>query len=403
MPVQTTRCEHALVRNPLRWRTVMRSAVQSDAGRQDSPPQFVRLANGRVVAGVTTGLAEHLGIDVIALRLAFVLLALANGAGCVLYAAFWALAPQRRDSGELVEERTSVRSELAHLVALATFIAGGLLTAHALGLGLRGPIVWPLTVTGFGVLVVWRQVDDVARARFRAATSASRGLGLLRAGLGVVFVVGGGAVLLAAPSLSATRRALFATLIVVLGLALVSGPYWLRMARELAAERAARIREQERADIAAHVHDSVLHTLTLIQRNVGDPREVARLARAQERELRTWLYRPAPAAAESFAAALEEVIGEVEDNHGMAVEVVVVGEASVDDGVRTMVAATREAAVNAVKHGKGVPVSVYAEVQADVIEVYVRDRGPGFVLADVADDRMGIKGSIMGRMQRHGG
>ena len=141
-----------------------------------------------------------------------------------------------------------------------------------------------------------------------------------------------------------------AALVVAAGLALVSSPWWVRMARDLAAERSARIREQERAEVAAHVHDSVLHTLTLIQRHVDDPREVTRLARAQERELRGWLYRPAPDATQHLAAALERVAAEVEDAHGVAIEVVVVGDCALDDRLAALRDAAREALVNAAKY-----------------------------------------------------
>lgn len=386
------------------------AAARLGAGRRvlNSPrnaatAHYVRVSDGRIVAGVARGLSVHLGTDVLIVRIAFLLLALGRGAGVVLYAALWFLAPLQSEAGELREERPSETGELGYLLALGAFVIGGLLAARTVGVGLGGPVLWPLAVAGFGVVIVWRQVDDVQRARFRAATGSSRRLGAVRAGIGVVLVVAGGAVLLAAPSLSATRRAFLATAVVVVGLALVSGPYWARMARDLTAERAARIREQERAEVAAHVHDSVLHTLTLIQRHVDDPREIGRLARAQERELRAWLYRPVQAPDTTFQHALEAALAEVEDAHGVAIDIVVVGDAPVDENVRALLGASREAAVNAAKHGGGAPVSVYAEVEHDAIEVFVRDRGPGFDLANVPADRMGVRGSIVGRMERHGG
>jgi signal transduction histidine kinase len=175
------------------------------------------------------------------------------------------------------------------------------------------------------------------------------------------------------------------------------------MARDLSAERAARVREQERAEVAAHLHDSVLHTLTLIQRKVDDPREVARLARAQERELRAWLYRPETEQAATFAAALARTLAEVEDAHGVTIEAVTVGDAPLGDRLQAVLRAVREAAVNAAKHGGGSPISVYAEVEDGRAEVFVRDRGPGFDVAAVPADRMGVRQSILGRMERHGG
>jgi signal transduction histidine kinase len=179
----------------------------------------------------------------------------------------------------------------------------------------------------------------------------------------------------------------------------------VRMARDLTAERSARIREQERAEVAAHVHDSVLHTLTLIQRHVDDPREVARLARSQERELRGWLYRPADgsAGATQLGATLEAAAAEVEDAHGVAIEVVVVGDCPLDDRLVAVRDAAREAMVNAAKYAKGAPVSMYAEVEPDQVTVFVRDRGPGFDPDTVPADRLGLRQSVVGRMARHGG
>ncbi len=174
------------------------------------------------------------------------------------------------------------------------------------------------------------------------------------------------------------------------------------MARDLAAERAARIREQERAELAAHVHDSVLHTLTLIQRHVDDPRAVARLARAQERELRAWLYRPVADPDTTLTAALERMAAEVEDAHAVSVEVVTVGDCDLDERLRAMLHATREAVVNAAKYAGG-SISLFAEVEPHQVTVFVRDRGEGFVLAAVPPDRMGVRQSILGRMERNGG
>jgi signal transduction histidine kinase len=177
----------------------------------------------------------------------------------------------------------------------------------------------------------------------------------------------------------------------------------MRMARDLTAERSARIREQERAEVAAHVHDSVLHTLTLIQRHVDDPREVARLARSQERELRGWLYRPVRTTAETMTSALERVAAEVEDAHGVTVETVVVGDCPLDESLAAVRDAAREALVNAAKYAPDSAISLYAEVEPGQVTVFVRDRGPGFDVDAVPDDRLGLRESVVGRMARHGG
>jgi signal transduction histidine kinase len=217
-------------------------------------------------------------------------------------------------------------------------------------------------------------------------------------------------------------------------LALVSGPWWIRLVGELRAERQARIREQERAEIAAHVHDSVLQTLALIQKGAQDPREVARVARRQERELRAWLYRPLAAGGQSGAVggadgaasrevggpanglggasgspsarlggALEAVAADVEEQYGTPIEVVLVGDCPLDERLTSAVQAAREAMVNAVKHSGADSIAVYAEAELDQVTVFVRDRGSGFLPASVAADRAGIRESVVGRMERHGG
>ena len=367
---------------------------------QPAPPRLYRSSEGRVLAGVARGLADHLGVDVLVVRLAFVLLAAAGGAGVATYGLFWVFAPQNPFEAEAPRDR---ERDLTMLLALGSLTAGGLLLMYALGLGLRPGLAVPLVALGVGVSILWRQADDDARARWRAATGTHRLGGAARAGVGVALVLVGAAAILGPANLDGTTGGLVAALVVAAGLALVSSPWWVRMARDLAAERSARIREQERAEVAAHVHDSVLHTLTLIQRHVDDPREVTRLARAQERELRGWLYRPAPDATQHLAAALERVAAEVEDAHGVAIEVVVVGDCALDDRLTALRDAAREALVNAAKYAAGASVSVYAEVEPEQVNVFVRDRGPGFDPDTVPEDRLGLRQSVRGRMARNGG
>jgi signal transduction histidine kinase len=367
---------------------------------QPAPPRLYRSSDGRVLAGVARGLADHLGVDVLVVRLAFVLLAAAGGAGVAAYGLFWVFAPQNPYEVEAPRDR---ERDLTMLLALGSLTVGGLLMLSALGLGLRPGLAVPLVALGVGVSILWRQADDGARARWRAATGTHRFIGAARAGLGVALVLVGAGAILGPANLDGTSGGLVAALVVTAGLALVSSPWWVRMARDLAAERGARIREQERAEVAAHVHDSVLHTLTLIQRHVDDPREVTRLARAQERELRGWLYRPSPAASQDLAAALERMAAEVEDAHGVAIEVVVVGDCPLDDRLAALRDAAREALVNAAKYARGAAVSVYAEVEPEQVTVFVRDRGPGFDPDTVPEDRLGLRQSVRGRMARNGG
>ena len=197
---------------------------------------------------------------------------------------------------------------------------------------------------------------------------------------------------------------LLPVVVVLVAGALILAPWWIRLVRGLADERAERIRSQERAELAAHLHDSVLQTLALMQRRAENPREVAGLARRQERELRAWLNGGRPLGERgTLAAALELAAAEVEEDHGVAVDVVTVGDCPLDPGAEALVAATREAVVNAAKFAGPEPVSVYAEVGEERVEVFVRDRGPGFDPDAVPEDRRGVRESIVGRMRRHGG
>jgi signal transduction histidine kinase len=373
----------------------------ADPRAEPGPPRLYRGTDGRVLAGVARGLADHLGIDVLYVRLAFVVLAAVGGAGILTYGLFWVFAPQNPYEHAAPRDR---ERDITMLLTLGSLTIGGLLLLNAIGLGIGPGLAVPLVAVGLGVSMLWRQADDDQRERWRARTGTHRLTGAARAGIGVALVLlGAGAILVGPADLNGTGGGLVAALIVATGIALVSSPWWVRMARDLNAERNARIREQERAEVAAHVHDSVLHTLTLIQRHVDDPREVARLARAQERELRGWLYRPTTDSTLALAAALEAAAAEVEDAHGIAIEVVVVGDCPLDDRLAALRDAAREALVNAAKYAEGAAVSLYAEVEPDQVTVFVRDRGPGFALDAVPEDRLGLRQSVRGRMDRNGG
>jgi len=240
-----------------------------------------------------------------------------------------------------------------------------------------------------------------ADRRFLAGVAAALvqvvlGLGLVAAGVAVFFV--------ASPGLSSPSAGILATAAIIVGLVMVCGPWWWRLTRDLAGERQERIRTQERAEVAAHIHDSVLQTLALIQRNSADAKTVSALARSQERELRAWLYGPPEQrAGESVAAALQRVSDEVEDLHGVAVETVEVGDCPVDDRLAALVLSSREALSNAARHSGAAAVSAYLEVEPHQVTVFVRDRGAGFDPDCVPDDRHGIAESIVGRMRRNGG
>ncbi len=370
------------------------------------------MASGRIVAGVARGLAEHLRLPTWVVRLAFVVLALSGGVGIVLYAALWVTLPIAEPTAEdTPTSRRSRATDGVRLVALAAVAIGVALLLTSLGIDLLGGIVPPLVLALAGAALVWQQADDAQRARWtdragRAArdTAASTAeAGRWRVVVGVVLVgLGGLALLVGRSGPAAAAQALVTALLLVAGIGLVAFPWAYRRYSDQAEQRRSLIREQERAEVAAHVHDSVLQTLTLIQRSADDPEQVLRLARAEERALRSWLYTPTGDADRSLAAALQHEAVRVETTYGATVDVVTVGDVAIDAEVTALVAAGREAMVNAARHGGGV-VSVYAEVDDQAVEVFVRDRGEGFRLEDVPADRLGVRESIVGRMTRNGG
>jgi signal transduction histidine kinase/phage shock protein PspC (stress-responsive transcriptional regulator) len=385
-------------------------------------PPLVRPQQGRIVAGVAAGLSAHLGWPVRAVRVGLVVLAGLGGVGALLYAWLWALVPSRETAldvgsagsvpgrpvpGSPVPGRRAdaVRTSSEDLLLGGVLLlAGLLLLAARLGVDVRPGLTLPVLVVAAGAVLAYSQLDEVERSRWAGRASGSTRAALVRVAAGTALVlVGVLLVVVQRTDLADAGRVLVAALSVLAGAGIVLAPWGVRLWRDLDAERAARVREAERGEIAAHLHDSVLQTLTLIQRHSGDPGEVARLARAQERDLRDWLYGPRTGpGGDSVAAQLQAVGAEVEDVHGVPVEVVAVGDRALDERSRALVGAVREAVVNAARHAGG-PVQVYLEAGPDTTEAFVRDRGPGFDPAGVPDDRLGIRESILGRMQRAGG
>lgn len=380
--------------------------------------KLYRSSEGRMVGGVARGLAGHLGLPVLWVRVFFIVLAAFNGIGILVYAIFWFFVPLGVGGVAEAKEPRDARSWLAgkrpdkgQVIALVALAVGTGVLVNSLNLGAANRAVWPLLVIALGVALVWRQADNARKARWVEMSQGKRFWPLARAAAGVVLVVAGvtGFIVVRGNG-SHLGGILQAALAVLVGVALIAGPYLVRLTQDLSAERLMRIRAQERAEVAAHVHDSVLHTLTLIQRNADDPREVARLARAQERELRAWLYRPEGTGRDdeptTLADAVRAAAAEVEDAHGVPVEVVCVGDCALDERLVAQMQAAREAMVNAAKYGggsAGEAVQVYAEVEEDRVFVSVRDHGPGFDLDQVPEDRMGVRQSIIGRMERNGG
>ncbi|MFL6052949.1 MAG: PspC domain-containing protein [Actinoallomurus sp.] len=357
----------------------------------EAPPRLERRADGRIVAGVCRGLADHLGLDLVIVRVAFAVL-VAVGVGLIAYVALWLLVPPRTE--------TRPQRDWTQLLAYGAFI--GVLSTFTLTFA-TGRALWPVVAGGIGVGVIWQQADPEHRRRWVRNTRSL----WIRSVVGAALVIAG----LAAFLLQNTQhvgQVLLGSTIVLAGVGVIVAPWLLRLWHDLDDERRERIRSQERAEVAAHVHDSVLHTLTLIQRNAHDPKEVQRLARAQERDLRAWLYQPKADAEEVLAAAVRKISAEVEDRHGVPIEVVCVGDCPLDERLGAMLQAAREAMVNAAKYaggpgGETPSVSVYAEVDGDDVMIFVRDRGRGFDLDAVPADRMGVRQSIIGRMERNGG
>jgi len=375
--------------------------------------RLYRSNDDRILAGVCGGLAEHLDMDVRVVRVAFAVLAFVGGTGLILYAAFWAIVPQRPETGAPSRADRSGdrrRPDRNDLIALCLLAGGVVLLIRQLGLWLGDAFVWPLLAAAIGVAIIWRQADESQRARWAASaraplTERPARVVAIRVAAGVVLVGVGIVWLLASQDgLGAATRGLLAVLAAVVGLALITGPWWWRLARDLTDERRARVRAQERAEVAAHIHDSVLQTLALIQAKAGQQREVQRLARAQERELRAWLFgRPQADGDGTLARAVEAAAAEVEDMHATSIDVVAVGDAPLDDRLAAVVAAAREAMVNASKFAGVERVQVFVEVEGERVTVFVRDRGVGFEPASVDADRRGVSESIVGRMRRHGG
>jgi signal transduction histidine kinase len=377
------------------------------------------------VGGVAAGIARRFGVDPSLVRLAFVVAAAAGGVGVAAYLLGWLVIP----AGDSRPARVRIRTGRAAVeVALGTafLLLAVLLGFRALGIWFSDAIVWPLVLIAGGGALIWRQSMGGAGAtgttraarraqpagdtrpptpRDRALTESRRAVvAVSRTGLGIALVVAAGFVFLQATgALGAARDVLLGIVAVVVVLGVIFAPWVVRLVRSLTEERAERIRSQERAEVAAHLHDSVLQTLAMVQRS-DDPAEVAALARRQERELRAWLAgRPAPGQGGRLASALEAAAAEIEEQHGVPVEVVVVGDRALDQAHEAVVAAAREAMTNAAKFGAGSPVDVYAESDGRRTQVFVRDRGPGFDPAAVPADRRGVTESIVGRMERHGG
>ncbi|GAA1269014.1 ATP-binding protein [Arthrobacter pascens] len=289
------------------------------------------------------------------------------------------------------------------LLGSGLLLVAGILIARLLGADVPLGTLIPAAAILGGAAIAWMQLDETRRAGLVDKTKADQAGGWARLAAGLALVVAGVLVMVSGSgSWEQTWLALLASVAVLGGVALVLLPWGLKFWRDLETERAGRVRETERAEIAAHLHDSVLQTLALIQRRAGNEHDVVRLARAQERELRGWLFKDPAKESGQLSDRIKAAAAEVEDGLGNAVDVVSVGDTVMTDRHEALVQASREAMLNASRHGGG-PVSVYLEVSDGGVEVFVKDRGTGFELHTVPEDRLGVRESIIGRMKRHGG
>lgn len=435
-------------------------------------PPLVR-SSDRVIAGVCSGLAIHLGWPVRMVRIGMVVAAFAGGAGLAFYAWLWIMVPTADENAKRNARRPA--SPIAPAVSLppvslqsgpapasspgivpsftvppftavpppageydagtasqppapaaapgagtwfrirgmrygkeillgaGLLLVAAILIARLLGVEVPLGTLIPAAAILGGAAIAWMQLDETRRAGLVDKTKADQAGGWARLAAGLALVVAGVLVMVSGSgSWEQTWLALLASVAVLGGVALVLLPWGLKFWRDLETERAGRVRETERAEIAAHLHDSVLQTLALIQRRAGNEHDVVRLARAQERELRGWLFKDPARDAGQLSDRIKAAAAEVEDGLGNAVDVVTVGDTAMTERHEALVQASREAMLNAARHGGG-PVSVYLEVSDGGAEVFVKDRGPGFELSTVPHDRLGVRESIIGRMKRHGG
>ena len=383
------------------------------APRDHAP--FRRRRDDRVLAGVAGGFAATYGVDPFVVRTALVVLTFAGGIGVLVYLVGLLVAGEPVDGGEAAPTRLAT-IDARRNVAVGCMAGGLLLGCRGVGLWPGDALMVPVVGIGLGLTVVGTMTAADQRASLRrspwgpiptgrVATLLAGGHAKLRMFVGAVLCIVG---LLALGGedglLVGLRSGAVGAVFALSGAALVFGPWLARMGQQLGDERRERIRSEERAAMAAHLHDSVLQTLALIQRSAEDPRRTVTLARRQERELREWLYRSPLAVGHSTlgpAAAL--MVQEVEDLHDVKVELVVVGDRPLDDRVEALLAAVREATVNAAKHAGVDHVSVYVEATADGMHAFVRDRGKGFDPETVAPDRRGLAESVRGRITRLGG
>jgi signal transduction histidine kinase len=387
--------------------------VKARVERPVPQPRLTRSRDDRFLGGVAGGIAQHLGLNANVVRVAFVASAFAAGFGIIVYVLTWLLAPLEEpgDAEAITSSSRRLRMPSAGQVVGIGLLAIGLAVLLGVsGLWFGGAQGWPVLVAAIGFAILWaRRTDDGRRltlpglgAPLESVVTGPISWPRILIG-GALVLIGMGAFLAANTSLAAAGNVLLAMIVAVGGVILLGGPWAWNVGRQLVEERSSRARSEARAEMAAHLHDSVLQTLALIQR-AKTSREMTTLARTQERELRAWLYGSAPAIAGSrLRDAIDAMAGRVETQHQVRVETVVVGDADLDERLTALVDACAEAVTNAARHSGSETISVYVEVEPGMVSAFVRDQGRGFDPAAVPPDRRGIADSIVGRIERRGG
>ncbi len=409
------------------WRGGQNGEVGREGGPVSPPPgpgrlgwqrggQLRRQQDGRLAGGVAAGISARTGIGVTLIRAVFVVSSVAGGFGIAIYVLAWLFIPAAGEDGNIASRALADKRGIALAAGAASLLAVLLLIASLLNIGWLGSLSWPPVVSLAGLVLIWRngspgETERLQRIADSLAGAAEGGGGKrlkLRVAVAVVLIIAGVGLLMPGHVTGALLWPLTGVVLLLAAIVALLGPWWLSILRDNMAERQARIRAEERTEVATRVHDSVLQTLALIQRRADDPQQVISLARAQERELRSWLFDGrAPGSLDGRASTVADGVRviqqEVEAQHGIVVEAISVGDCPLDDSLGALLAAAREATVNAAKWSGAGTVSLFAEVEPDTVSVFVRDRGRGFDPASVPADRKGVAESIRARMARRGG
>jgi signal transduction histidine kinase len=379
---------------------------------------YRRGVENAILGGVCGGLAIRLGVKERTVRIVFSLMALVGGLGILLYMVLWLTRPRSGEDEAIGHRLLGRRRELHRVLIALIAIVACIFILFSLFAPNFGVFTWPLMLSLIAAIGVWRgasgderhHLEELVRSAplIGAPASRTRRSLWLRVILGVVLVFIGLRTLRHLRGFwGGTTPVLFGIIILVAGVLVLLAPWWLATLNDLSGERRARVRIEERANVAAHLHDSVLQTLTLIERAAGDETAVTRLARNQERELRQWLFEPERTldgdGGGTLTSQLHALEGEIENDYGVKVELVAVGDCETNADVLALVAAGREAAINAARWSDAATISIFAEVEPLAITLFVRDRGKGFDVDAVPRDRQGIALSIRQRMLQHGG